>query len=678
MKYRLFTLIELLILSVACAMACDVFETDISYPFTFHFYQEEEDAKGLTLPEMQMERNIESWQALTSRGIPAADIKEAVYGMTLHELQTEFNGQSDNRLINWIKSHDAKDLREYLLLAKETEELRSQINSPWYYPSHKAEYVRPEDSEGRLMQLLKQCKAQAWTRLADRYALQGMRILRTLRRHKEGLDFYNKTMKGLSDKNLMKEMALGYAAGFHLNLGDTVTADRIFAQIGDFASLSKATPDKIMQLAHHNPESTVMKARLNHIFGYGDDKSNIPLSAVADAALGSPKVENRGDWLYMKAFIEGVYKDNWRQAAALSRQARGSRFSDRRMADDARFFNACAEAMSGNFSNLESDLKWMLGNYPDFRQGTLFFIVPSLMERGRITEALLVANTFDTDAPYASAGFQLLLSRSPEEVENYRNALHAGNGIFGTFKGEVIDNDDYLNEIIGTLHLRRGEYAKGAEHLRKVSKKHQQSTNLYKGGYLGYNPWDYAYEPESKWRYSLTQDGQEDDYDMEWGIRPKLNKERVGRLKSQIDAKLNFALKMAELQNAIKHAKSSDERNLSRIQYAIGRYNSFNTCWALTQYWNGNAEQRHYQPLYFGWDGTFTLDYLLDTPREMKGLEGWMVDEITTAYEALKGDAAKARASMMLRNYRTIARRYPNSEEGRQLAARCDRWKDWL
>ena len=145
MRLRLF-IIKCMMLCATIASACGPFDNDISFPFTYHFYQKEQSP---TLSNIQYEHNIRDWQRLSSYNISSGDIESAVYKYTLHSLQEEFDGKSDNAFINWIKKNNALYIKDFLLLAKEVEELREQINSPWYYPSHKAEYVKPDDAEGR-------------------------------------------------------------------------------------------------------------------------------------------------------------------------------------------------------------------------------------------------------------------------------------------------------------------------------------------------------------------------------------------------------------------------------------------------------------------------------------------------------------------------------------------------
>lgn len=98
-------------------------------------------------------------------------------------------------------------------------------------------------------------------------------------------------------------------------------------------------------------------------------------------------------------------------------------------------------------------------------------------------------------------------------------------------------------------------------------------------------------------------------------VIPDVNESRVTKLLTQINAKLNFAVEMAGLQKEMLSSENTDAKNIARLRYAIGRYNSFNTCWALTQYWFGTTTQCNYQPFYYGENNDIIdLKYITDTP----------------------------------------------------------------
>lgn len=111
------------------------------------------------------------------------------------------------------------------------------------------------------------------------------------------------------------------------------------------------------------------------------------------------------------------------------------------------------------------------------------------------------------------------------------------------------------NELIGTLALREENYKRAVQYLKLVPEKYQKAMNIHKEGYLSRDP--FFIEPLQK------------------------------RLSTSINAKYEFAKKMLQYQKLMGNGKTTDERRLAKVKYAIARRNSFEYCWALTQYSKG-------------------------------------------------------------------------------------------
>lgn len=665
MRSRAFT-VSLYILGTLAAWACGPDMEIIHYPFEFHFYQEK-SMPGIKA--RQQTANISGWQSLTGGIFSDEEIVEGVYHSTLAQLSAP-----DNWFMKRLRDGKSNDLADFLLLAKEVEELREHIASPWYYPASRVEYLVPDDPYTRLRLLRDSCNGHMPGRLSDRYALQAIRISRSLRDYSGCLANYDAHLKTLPDSNIIKQMAQAYVVGCHMNLGDTIKANDKPATAGDLDCWSRATAEQIKAVAFRYPESYELKSRLDDLIGYNGALHNLATLQIADEALRSPKVVNRGDWLYLKAFIQFSCGNDYRQAEYSVKRALRHSFSNKEIENAARLFNIYLSTKNGTFANFAENAKWLTSFCAERRNEALFFIIPELLRHGKDSWALLLANTMNRESGYASTGCMMLLSSSPEQVKKYKDYINRRpDRLARELADSVITDDDYLDDIIGTLYLRRGDYANAARYLSQVSEKYQRSTTLYQGNYLIYNPWDYAYQPPSKWDYPSYKP----DYEWEPLLYPVVHEEWVSKLNTQINAKQNFAHEMARLHKVITTADDNEERNLARIRFAIGRYNSFNTCWALTQYWTAGYSDWFNPYCYFGEKETL-LDFIIDAPREMAGVEDWFVSELNDAYAKLQTDAAKATANMMLRNYRTIARRYPDTPEGRYLASHCDHWSDWL
>ncbi len=672
------------------SFACGPFDALKSNPFVFHFYQGDEEP---TIIEKQKAENIALWQNLTSDSIPAKVIETALYDMNLDMLQKAFeSGSTNNAFLAWIISNKATEIKEFILLAKELEELRFNRVSPWHYPADKNEKFDSRTEAEKFASILKRCRKHTTGFLSDRYGLQYMRVLMTLQKYDECFDFYNRTMAGLPDGNLFKKMTKGYVAGCLQRMGKTEEANRMFAEVGDFNSITKNKELYFKTLVKNNPESEVIKSRLNNWIGYGDRKDNLIYIAVADAALSSPGVVNRGDWLYLKAYIEEIYNRSHSKALNLARQALNNKFSKSDMRSDAELMELCLSVEQGEICK---DLRHYVATLQNEYMPFYFYVVPALLKQGRISEAILLANYASSiegaheyadnwsltngsyrhyvvpDNTYANTGFQLMLSRTAQEIANYKKYLSSNSELVKEVISQIRYDDDYLNEIIGTLYLREGNYNEAVEYLSQVSVDYQKTLNVYRCGYLIDNPWVNCYMPTDKWDYPQK------ETEIDESLTNAFNPANSSLLLTPEDAKLNFAKEMSRLQQLVKTG-TPDERGMARIRFALARFNSFNDCWALTQYWSGEANQCNYRPFYWQWDGKdCELGYL----KELTGsipTEKWLESELRKGLSELQTPEVKAEAEFLRGNYLTIAKRYPSTKVGAFLASHCDSWKDWL
>lgn len=721
MKSKLYLISLLTILPLVKILACGPFDSLESNPISFKFPEKDE-------PESCVgDENVVLWKKLTSPSIPDKDVDEAVYEFTYTQLKNAFNAKGEGRrnsFVRWIIHHNATDLRDFLLLAKEVEEMRDNRISPWYYPSDAAGFDASADERVRYDDILERCRRHQTGRLADRYALQAIRLLFSFGEYNKLIGYYRATLQPLPDSNWLKFKAKGYYAGALYRLGHIDEANVIYLETYDIWSIHGS--DRYAQIAAKYPESQRLKSRLNELIGY-DTFGKV--DSIADAALNSKNVINRGDWLYLKAYCQAIYKDNYENARRLIRKARKARFSDRQLAEDARFFEICVRAKCGDIRGYERDALWMLRERKQ-RNGLWFFIIPEMLRQGLTNEALLLAN-YDTnpslpkdkilwdneryygcvkevgpmsianlyattekyyaDISYSNTGFQMLQSLGSADVISYRKYLKDTPSLLAKeLKPRVRFDDEYFDELIGTLLLREGDYAKAAKYLSRVSHKFQKEMNIY--GFLEYDPWQYYvilidewntvysptyrkyYRENDNYRYDM-----EDDIDSEEDFRYKFWFAQPLEMPTAKNAKYNFARKMARLQWDMKHNPSKDQRAMARLRYAIGRFNSFWSCWALTQYWDGNADHQNYQYFYRHHGDYVTLDqFLREWPKEREYSIGLFFREMKESIRQIKDPETMAEAQLMLHNYRTIARRYPTTLTGRHLAAHCDHWKDWI
>ncbi|MDE5800253.1 MAG: hypothetical protein K2H74_04420, partial [Paramuribaculum sp.] len=188
---------------------------------------------------------------------------------------------------------------------------------------------------------------------------------------------------------------------------------------------------------------------------------------------------------------------------------------------------------------------------------------------------------------------------------------------------------------------------------------------IYRRGYLRSDP--FVIYP-TRWR---------GDDEWEWeaaaGAKPTQPAE---------NAKLTFARRMLDYQKEMQSGKTADDRGMARLMYAIGRFNSFEECWALTQYWRGVIVTQ-FSPHLNGWDDDFAkrkYGFLYDyvTTIGHKQSEAIYDREVKAALAMLTTDEARAQAQYILGNLKTIVKRYPHTAAARYIKISCDHWRDWI
>lgn len=197
------------------------------------------DMKGITPSDTQsaqecQNENCRQWAALTSTTIPTADICEVVYHWdkqkvsllhqaTRGELK---NYRSNNRFANWIVEHHDQEVADFLLLAKESETIRQQMNDPWHYSDGS------DELQLALQQLAQTAMEHHGQRLGDRYVLQALRALFVCRMYNECLTYWEQCY-GFFHEGIIKRLAQGYVAGSLYHIGEKDAAVKLYISIGE-------------------------------------------------------------------------------------------------------------------------------------------------------------------------------------------------------------------------------------------------------------------------------------------------------------------------------------------------------------------------------------------------------------------------------------------------------------
>ena len=180
-----------------------------------------------------VEDNCRLWQAETGGRVPLAEIRKAIYDMSLDEwrairkkLETG-SVESKNLFIRHLLTSRDTAAIELLCWSKCYEEIRCKMNSPWYYSCSTPESLG-EIADSALSRL--------GGRYTARYLFLAVKALYALDSDAEAIRLWKKWAP-LTEHNALYDQTEGYIAGCLKGLGHREEAMRIFVRQGDIESL---------------------------------------------------------------------------------------------------------------------------------------------------------------------------------------------------------------------------------------------------------------------------------------------------------------------------------------------------------------------------------------------------------------------------------------------------------
>ena len=671
-------------------------------------------------------RNCQLWQQQTSASIPLDDIYQLVYkfdietlnGLKSHIIPEEVKG---NKMAQWLVEHKDQEALDFLILAKNCEWLRRESLSPWYYPS-KEDPVRYS-----LNDVAEVARQKMEGRFADRYALQAVRAMTSLKQYEEIIRFWNDTEKHVPE-GVLRQMALSYVAGAYVHLDDIEQAKHYYILADDVIGLLECDPRyhgslsrvEEMEMIYENyPDCPEFRLKLWEILGqiepnhniYSDDwwdwdasvgkDEVIQLGLLCDKVLEGDLPADKALWAYAATFIAHLQGDD-KKADRYLRTAEKT-VNDQNLADAIKVMRIYIDAQICTYDKayeqkLFTQLRWlqdMLGTHIDDETiaGTNDFyglktcrsyyywsdamrcillgtVCPKMMEVGKTTLALQLANMasysllneigevgitcLDADFIQEYGGQHITISLeeyrkshffneydyschfaammdtlSANELMAYARVAERPQTEFQRFINAYSFIDmDYLNEIIGTHCLREMRYNDAERFLSKVSAEYSFRTNTHY--YLSRDP------------FNLTL--------RQWSHAD--------------DAKLYFAKSMRRLEHEIAATTEPNRKALLMLDYAVGLRNSFDYCWALTQYKHGCLWEDNE---HFNWQRDETCMNAMQRVEKL----------FSEAFATFTNDEYAAQAQLRFSNYRTVMERYPNTQAWQSIRGRCDSYKDY-
>lgn len=581
--------------------------------------------------------NCEQWQRLTSSKISSGDIYEVVYNMPLDELEKVSERRDsiyENKFTEWITKRDTTIL-DFLLLAKNNEHIRFRHNSQWYYPTMNTggQLTLDEIAEKALSMKIK--------RLRDRYLLQAIRAMFTMRKYDECIKLWEEEVKYLPENNLMRQLIHPYIAGALYHVKRSEKAVEYFAQLGDVQSLlyclgrsgeNLSTVEALELVCEYSPNSPYIKSTLHGYVGgmepYGDvfgndvirpDKNRERLYWLCIKMAENDKVEEPAMWYYTAAFLSDLDGLSTRAAYLLDLAERKN--TNKSFGDILSVFRIYIDAKTSIYDSayeakLFKQLKWLDGKicnninkdvrdevvsgYKLFSNESFYYwndmlrrillaeVCPRMIKVGKTTKALQLANMADNrlfglinkregrfytgdygwkiydsmteyrysesfnSIDYSNHFFEMIDSIGVNNVIEYVQNVHNPQTQFDRFlNNRGYTGSDYLNDIVGTQYLRNMRYGEAVKYLSKVSKAYEYHHNVY----IDHDP------------FSMTN----------------------VRVEQKSDFRYDFAKEMYRLEKAMSRASDPSQKAEIMLRYAIGLRNSFDNCWALTQYYRGSC-----------------------------------------------------------------------------------------
>ena len=649
------------------------------------------------------ETNCRHWQSLTHRDIPIEDIEYVVYTMPLAEYEAFYAMAvyyEDNAFAQWIKRNDP-EIMDFLLLAKRNEHMRFQYSSKWYYPTMKV------GGPVSLEEIVEQSLGSQSVRLRDRYLLQAVRALTTLKRYDECLELWDREISLLPKDNFMRRLCYEYIAGAYYHTGDVERAMLMFASYGDTGSMYYIAKQQDMDL------TTVDIIRYSYLSGaplskfsrdirkmivdaetfpvvyeFGDKPVvTDEILAIRDLAIeagGNPNCADRAQWLYIAAYIY-MQQGNYAQAKAMLSKAEKAPTSDY-MKESIKVLSIYLDALTATYNaayeeRLFEQIKWFEERvrldfnsddydycmWHDFSENywyssmtriLSYTVAPRYLEMGNPARALQLMNFADY-LPYkyvTSIDYYVDNDYgywwTSSNIEEYRRER-------GTF-----NRIDYSTWFFNTINKQTPDaaiaYVERA--LNPISEFDRYLNDV------GYTSPDFLYDivgtlclrhmryQEAERYFSLV------SLDYQYMLNVTLKRDPFDALCPEgdriLDFRYRFASTMASLERGIEATTDINRRASLLVKFGIGMGNSVTTCWPLTYYGSSCNDD---------WRGDSVA----------LALHNRAIISINEALSAFTDDELKAEALYTLGRHYTVVSSYGYTKKAEFVRRHCDNFYDY-
>lgn len=641
--------------------------------------------------------NLALWKKQTGTSIKDKELERYVYGYSAAELTKHKAGCT--------KALGA-DAYDFLLTAKQCEEARAEIYDPWYYPCKNDPLVET------LQKVAEKGMAEKSDRYFGRYVLQTLRALTTLRQSSVAVNFWEKS-KTKMENDIIGSMAERQAARAYLQNGDTLTACRIYARMGDVVSLCSCGMNKNQiweEVLRYNPNSPffvdAMQMILTHVdnnhmqrdddydirdcgFDYDVELVTGALR-IAKKAVADSRVKDKAMWYYSAAALLDAMD---KPAEALTYVTKGTSHCrpGSFMESSMRVLRIYLEARTCKYTpayaeRLATDMKWLFGKGKKH-------ITPSLKENLKVKtitekygdEVYTYTShvTFPNKLYWSDAINRILAdvlaARLFEENKMVDAMLLANVGEFWLIKNATgkahSPNDE--GQISLTDHTNVMTAIADGCSIEEVVAMYRRLTHpanamdrlVAANGLVSSDYWtdyigtrciaEHRYLDAVKWLSHSSDSYQRSSSTYKWYNRDpfcvKLLEPVAKRhtIKRKPDYKLTFAKRMADLHTQMKLGKTVDQRAEAMVLYGVGLRNQSDWCWALSRF--GDSWGYH--------------EEMVDEEHSQELIDNGL---------AMMNDKnLKARYLHAFARNKEVMDLCPGTKVAEQLRAHCDTWKNY-
>lgn len=580
--------------------------------------------------------NLKLWKEQTRAKVDKAELERIVYKSTFKEIK-EHRSYCEGIL--------GKEAFKFLCLAKECEELRAELNDPWYYPS------KEDPTTDNLARVAKKAMAYKGRTWINRYALQAIRALVSLKQDSIAVRYWESIATKMND-DVIRIMAERHVAAAYYAIGERDKAMHIYAKAGDITSMyyiyqrecedpyghplgRNGRVDIIRYVYEECPNSPFFKDVLQSILTHFDndhfqkrhdtwcsrekqDELNLinGIISVGNRAVRDDRVEDKAMWHYTMAALydaKGEYSNALHQIAVGVKVCKEGSF----MANSFRVLRMMVEARTSPYNakyieRLATDVRWLSdlaskNITPKLKKELYPHVVHT--KWGRYTPDIEYYNKMYWSDAMNRILADCLAPRLKKE-ERITDALLVSNlgeywlpkNVYGTARIKNNDGIYSVTDLSNTMATMADSCSSTqiirmykrlchpANSFDKIVAEYGKTDVSYWSDIIGTHCIaEHKYEEAAKWLKSCSHTYQKSmstwDYFNRDPFCLKIGWYQDNRhhLKDRYDYKLNYANRMAQLGKQMNKGNTKDLRAEAMILYGVGLRNQSDWCWALSR-----------------------------------------------------------------------------------------------